>query len=108
MSLDETEEREIMLKWRKANPNIVHFWSVLERAAVKAIQSGQTTAIHRGIEVSYRWGSLLIKLPSGRTICYPRATVSTEQMQYGEKQTIEYEGLNQTTKKWERVPHLWR
>ena len=62
-----------------------------------------TVTIHRGITVAFRWGMLIITLPSGRTICYPRARIG---MEYddgwrGEHEIIEYEGVNQNTKKWE-------
>lgn len=105
MGLSESEEREIVKKWRDANPHIVKFWSTIEAAAVKAIKTGDSITIHRGIVVSYKWGMLLITLPSGRTICYPRATIGIETGDgwRGDHEIIEYEGLNQTTKKWEKV-----
>ena len=78
MGLSESEEKEIVKKWRDANPHIVKFWSTIEAAAVKAIKTGDSITIHRGIVVSYKWGMLLITLPSGRTICYPRATIGIE------------------------------
>lgn len=103
LGLTEYEERETVKLWREANPRIVRFWSIVEKAAITAIKTGKTVTINRGINVGYRWGMLLITLPSGRTICYPRARIS---MEYddgwrGDHEVIEYEGLNQTTKKWE-------
>lgn len=103
LGLTEYEERETVKLWREANPRIVRFWSTIEKAAITAIKTGKTVTINRGITVGYRWGMLLITLPSGRTICYPRARIS---MEYddgwrGDHEVIEYEGLNQTTKKWE-------
>lgn len=105
MGLSPDEQRDIMQRWRKANPHIVRFWSTIEAAAVRAIKTGQATTIHRGIVVAYRWGMLLITLPSGRTICYPRADIGLER-DYGwrgDHEVIEYEGVNQMTKKWERI-----
>src|SRR5574344_49561 len=64
MGLTEYEEKEIIRKWRDANPKIVRFWTIIEQAAVKAIKTGESVTINRGIEVSYRWGMLLITLPS--------------------------------------------
>lgn len=48
---------------------------------------------------------LTIKLPSGRTICYPRARIGTEygDGRRGDHDIIEYEGVNQTTRKWEAI-----
>lgn len=105
LGLTEYEERETVKLWREANPRIVRFWSIIEKAAITAIKTGKTVTINRGITVGYRWGMLLITLPSGRTICYPRARIS---MEYddgwrGDHEVIEYEGLNQTTKKWEAL-----
>ena len=105
MGLSEYEEKEIVQKWRNANPHIVKFWTIIETAAVRAIKYGEEVTINRGIVVSYRWGMLLITLPSGRTICYPRATIGMETGDgwRGDHEIIEYEGLNQTTKKWEKI-----
>lgn len=103
MGLTENEEKQTVCQWREANPKIVKLWATVEKAAFTAIKTGNTVTIHRGITVGFRWGMLLITLPSGRTLCYPRARVS---MEYddgwrGNHEIIEYEGMNQTTKKWE-------
>lgn len=105
LGLDDTEKRETVGLWRKANPRIVRMWDIIERAAISAIKTGQEVTIHRGITVGYRWGMLLITLPSGRTICYPRAAVGMEYNDgwRGDHEIIEYEGLNQLTKKWEKI-----
>lgn len=105
MGLTEEEEREIVVKWRKSNKNIVRLWSTVENAAIAAIKTGRSITINKDITVSYRWGMLLITLSSGRTICYPRAKVSTEygDGMRGDHDIIEYEGMNQTTKKWEAI-----
>lgn len=105
LGLSEAEERDIVAKWREANPRIVRLWAILEKAAVAAIKTGQTVTVHRGITVARRWGMLLVTLPSGRTLCYPRADIGLERGDgwKGDHEVIEYEGLNQTTKKWERL-----
>ena len=105
MGLTEREEKEIIQKWRDANPRIVKFWATVEAAVMKALKTGESTTIHRGIEVAKRWGMLTITLPSGRIVCYPRARIGTEygDSWRGDHEIIEYEGLNQTTKKWEAI-----
>ena len=105
LGLTEREEKETVKLWREANPNIVKLWGVIEKSAITAIKTGKTVTIHRGITVGFRWGMLLICLPSGRTICYPRARISMEYNDAwrGDHEIIEYEGLNQTTKKWETL-----
>lgn len=105
LGLTESEEKEIVSKWRDSNPHIVRLWQTVEKAAIAAIKTGRSIAIQRGIIVGYRWGMLLITLPSGRTICYPRAEVGieTDDGWRGDHEIIEYEGVNQTTKKWGKV-----
>jgi DNA polymerase len=105
MGLSERDEKEIIVKWRNANPHIVKFWKIIEQAAFKVLTTGESITINRGIEVSKRWGMMTITLPSGRTICYPRATIGAEYDDggRGDHEVIEYEGLNQTTKKWEKI-----
>ena len=105
MGLTGEEMLTIVKKWRASNPHIVRLWQTVERAAIAAIKTERCIAINRGMTIDYRWKTLLITLPSGRTICYPRAEVSTEYGDgwRGDHDIIEYEGLNQTTKKWEKV-----
>ena len=105
LGLTESEEKEIVKLWRRSNPYIVKLWRAVEEAAINAIRTNTTQYIHRGILVKHQWGMLLITLPSGRVICYPRATVGTEYDDgyRGDHDIIEYEGTNQTTKKWEKV-----
>lgn len=102
MGLDEDEELRIVRLWRSANPRIVALWSQLEQAARRTIQFGVSTTLNRGVVVDRRWGALTIALPSGRTLCYPRASIGEETGRWGAKQIIEYEGTNQITRKWER------
>ena len=105
LGLSEYEERQTVRLWREANPHIVRLWAIVEKAAIAAIKTGNAVTIHRGITVGFRWGMLLITLPSGRTICYPRARVGKEYDDgwRGDHEVIEYEGLNQVTKKWETL-----
>ena len=105
LGLTEAEMVDIVRKWRDSNPNIVRLWRVVEKAAIAAIKTGNPVEIHRGIVVARRWGMLTVTLPSGRTMCYPRATVGTETGDgwRGDHSIIEYEGVNQTTKKWGKV-----
>ena len=105
IGLSEDEMREIVKMWRRSNPNIVRFWETVERCAIRAIREKPDKPIlaNRGLEFSFKWGMLLITLPSGRTICYPRARVGVESDWRGEHDIIEYEGVNQTTKKWDVI-----
>lgn len=105
LGLTESEEKDIVYKWRDANKKIVRLWAIAEKAAITAIKTGESVTIHRGIVVGRKWGMLTVTLPSGRTICYPRAGVGTEYADgwRGDHDVIEYEGLNQVTKKWGKI-----
>lgn len=105
LGLTESEEKDIVNKWRDSNPHIVKLWRTVEKAAIIAIKTGKGVQIQRGIIISYRWGMLLITLPSGRTICYPRTEIGIETNDgwRGDHEIIEYEGLDQKTKKWGKL-----
>ena len=99
LGLSESEEKDIVLRWRQSNTRIVQLWKTLEKAAVRAVQGFGPVTVHRGITFEKRWGMLLITLPSSRTICYPRVRIEEEDG----KESIVYEGMNQVTKKWEEI-----
>ena len=105
LGLSEDEEKEIVKLWRGSNDNIVKLWATLEAAAVKAIRTGEDVRVNRGIVVGRKWGMLTITLPSGRTLCYPRVSIGIERNDgwRGDHEIIEYEGTNQTTKKWGKI-----
>ena len=105
LGLTEDEEREIVKLWRDSNPRIVRMWAVIERAAITAIKTGESVTVYRNIVIGKRWGMLTITLPSGRTLCYPRVSIGIERNDgwRGDHEIIEYEGTNQTTKKWGKI-----
>lgn len=105
MGLTDAEEQDIVRKWRDSNPRIVKLWRNAEAAAITALQTGREIGFNRGIIFARQWGCLTIKLPSGRTIVYPRTRVGVETGDgwRGDHESIEYEGVNQTTRKWEAV-----
>lgn len=105
LGLTEDEEKEIVKLWRKSNPHIVRMWEIIEKAAITAIETGKTIPVHRGAQIGRKYGMLTITLPSGRTLCYPRASVGVEYDDgwRGDHPIIEYEGTNQLTKKWGKI-----
>lgn len=105
LGLTEDEEKEIVKLWRKSNPHIVRMWEIIEKSAITAIETGKTIPVHRGTQIGRKYGMLTITLPSGRTLCYPRATVGVEYDDgwRGDHPIIEYEGTNQLTKKWGQI-----
>lgn len=81
--------------WRDGHENVVAYWKNLEIAVTSAINNPSKTYVvnmHK-IRVDGAW--LRIGLPSGRCLCYPRPAIIDGK--------ITYEGLNQFTRKWERL-----
>ena len=82
--------------WRRANPHIVNYWSRLGEACHTAL-SGVDVQLSHGMKVAKRGAWLTIALPSGRCLCYPAPREGDESC------TFSYMGVNQFTRKWERI-----
>lgn len=82
--------------WRYAHPNISAWWSELKEAAQNALMNPNTGYKCRKVAFFKKGSWLLIKLPSGRFLCYPGARVESDGR-------ISYMGNNQYTRKWERL-----
>lgn len=98
-SVPEEEMEKIVRDWRHASPKIVRLWRDVEDTARRAIRDGGTLKTH-GITFKKRAKEgvsfLIITLPSGRFISYPYPRLTGDDR-------ITYMGVNQTTKKWERI-----
>ncbi len=92
MGMDEEELSDTVTLWRNSNKHIVKLWWNCERAAVKAIEDGRAVSVGKLVFDTWR-GCLTITLPSGRKIAYPRAQIA--------EKGISYEGMTQTSRKWE-------
>ena len=77
----EEETDELKTKWREAHPNVVNFWYECERLAVQAVKNPGKRFVSSTGKITYiKKGSFLFcRLPSGRVISYPSATVRKEQ-----------------------------
>lgn len=95
LDLPEARILEIVKGWRKANKRIVSFWYDLEDAAKKAIELRGKVVECRRLKLVYKNGWLNIRLPSGRLLSYPSAKIADGK--------ITYMGVNQYTRKWERL-----
>jgi DNA polymerase len=82
--------------WRLSNPRIAAIWPLLEEAARDAIHE-QHADFRVGRVVFRREGNWLkVKLPSGRYLSYPAPRVD-------EDDRLSYRGLNQYSRKWQRL-----
>lgn len=82
--------------WREAHPQIVGLWDGLESIVRQAVtQTGQTFTF--GKFKARRDGQWLrLVMPSGRALCYPYPQVD-------DKGQISFMGVDQYTRKWQRI-----
>lgn len=100
MGLTEEELPEIVKRWRGSNRRICDFWYAVENAAKEAILYGVVTTLEKGIVFFRDERFLIIRLPSGRALYYNHPFLDKNDMGRDE---IYFYGLNQTSKKWEKV-----
>jgi len=102
MGLNEDELPELVSAWRDANPNIVKLWWAIEAAAIKAVKEKAVVKMQYGLTFHYAKGILFIKLPSGRSLAYVRPRIGVDE-RFGKEQ-LTYEGTEQGSKQWGRIP----
>ena len=119
MGIPEDELDDIKVAWREANPEVVELWYACERAAKDAVRNktAVTLPIADGrarLQFSYESGFLFITLPSGRRLAYVKPRIEGEDL-YRENSkgqryvvaqagSLTYEGQDQKTKQWTRLP----
>jgi DNA polymerase bacteriophage-type len=82
--------------WRRAHPQISSYWQELENAAKAAVLNPGKLYRARRLKFRRDGAWLRMGLPSGRVLCYPNPEVSKDG-------TLSYMGLNQYSRKWERL-----
>lgn len=80
--------------WRLAHPAIAGFWRDLEEAAACAINCPGEEFKAGRVSLVRKTAWLLMRLPSGRVLCYPSARA---------EDGLTYMGVNQYTRKFERI-----
>jgi DNA polymerase bacteriophage-type len=119
MGLTEEELEPIKVAWRTANPEIVSLWYACERAAKQAVGSKAVVPLtiaggRTKLVFAYESGFLTITLPSKRKLFYVKPRLETEDL-YRETSaggryilasagSLTYEGMDQKTKQWTRLP----
>ena len=98
MGLLEEELKPLVSSWRKANPRIVEFWWNVDRAIRKAVCDMEPTRV-RDIHFCCWSGTLLIRLPSGRTLSYVHPHIGKNR--YGGESVLYY-GLD-GQKRWTEI-----
>ena len=98
MGLSADDMAALVRDWRKANPNIAKAWSTIETAAQRCITSGlDQKALGLVFHLRPEDGTMTIKLPSGRLLCYRNMTTATNR--FGNA-SLKYRGTNNATKQW--------
>ena len=67
--MPEEEMQPLVDAWRASNPNIVAFWSALDRAARTVIRK-KTSARVGKVTLYWQDDKMFMRLPSGRNLCY--------------------------------------
>ncbi|ENJ4125355.1 DNA polymerase [Staphylococcus pseudintermedius] len=98
MGIKESELQGLVDSWRKANPNIVNFWKACQDAAINTVRSRKTHYTH-GLRFYIKKGLLMIEIPSGRSLAYPKARISEND--WGAP-VVEYMGLD-INGKWAKL-----
>ncbi len=91
----------IKLAWRDDNPDTVTYWTLVERAAITAVEN-PGEIIEAGALRYRKAGSwLLCRLPSGRCIAYAYPKIVDRQLPWGgTKPALNYWAVDSFTKQW--------
>lgn len=96
MGLSDTDMADIIAKWRAASPNICMLWKTFDRMVNRAVKlPGRPMSGPKGVTFAVRDGVLEVALPSGRCLIYQHPRY--------EDSGFVFDGLNQTTRKWEPI-----
>ena len=103
MGIPEEELPDVVSKWRTANPNIVQLWDRMNKLAIHTIDTGDTTylnglTLRSELDIINGLSYFTIELPSGRKLFYCSPRLGTNRWGHP---SIEYEGINRSSKKWE-------
>lgn len=106
MGLTEEELPDIVKRWRSSNKRIVDLWYSLENAALSVMKTGNPVGVKgviiaRESDLANGLDFLTITLPSKRKLFYAKPFLSENE--FG-KEALYYHGVNQTSKKWEKIP----
>lgn len=94
VNISEEFAQEIVDSYRDKYKLVKSFWYGLESRCVLAIKNPGKIITFGKLRIGYAINNLQIKLPSGRVLFYPYATLSTEDTFYGKKKVIKYKTNN--------------
>lgn len=82
--------------WRDSHPATKALWKGLQEAVRDAIESPGKVITYGRLKAKRTGAWLRVIMPSGRALCYPFPQVN-------DKGAISFMGVNQYTRKWERI-----
>ena len=103
MGMTEEEMQETVDLWRESSPKICQLWKTMEKAACRCVLSKAPAKDSlAGIRFDYENGVLWMTLPSGRRLAYWDAQYTESRFHPG-RRVLSYMGVDQQTKKWNRI-----
>lgn len=104
MGMSDEEMQETVDLWRESSPKIVELWRQLEKAAIRCVarRSPSMTSSPSHVRFDFESGILWMTLPSGRRLAYYGAKYEETKF-HPDRKSLTYMGVNQMTKRWERV-----
>mgnify|MGYP002624352223 CR=1 FL=1 len=105
MGIPEEDLPDIVSRWRNTNQRIVELWYKVENAAISTIETGRQEGVNglifsREFDLANNLDFMTIRLPSGRKLYYAHPRLGANQ--WG-RPSINYFGVNQTTKQWTQL-----
>jgi DNA polymerase len=94
-AMTDEEIQPLVTAWRNSHANVVKLWYGVEAAAKAVIRKPEDVTFYDKLQFDMKDDWLRIKLPSGRYLSYRNAKI--------EDGRITFEGMNQYTRKWERL-----
>lgn len=103
MGMSDEEMQETVDLWRESSPKIVELWRALEKAAIRCIvRRAPTVSTLGNVRFDFESGILWMTLPSGRRLAYYGAKYEETKF-HPDRKSLTYMGVNQMTKRWERL-----
>lgn len=84
--------------WRRANAQIANLWKLMDEGLREALTSDRVVKVGAHLQLMRRDNYLLMRLPSGRYLCYP-----SPRLPEANDCTFNFMGVEQFSRKWTRI-----
>jgi DNA polymerase len=101
MGLSEPEMKEIVRKWRLANPQIAKLWQAMDDCAKRAVRTRKPiVSSFKGLIFESNGKVLTIQLPSGRKLFYCNPSFTINKFN---QEALQFKGMDQVTRQWVNI-----